>query len=502
MIKITEVPVELILDYIPRLLPLPDFVHLALTSKFFASLLDDELLWKQFLEWDYNFSDERTARVRGWKFLYKGMHRPKIFLWGESANCRLGNIKPDTRINGVSAPRPLKMPAGVTIVSLAAAGWSFFALDSKGSIHVWGTLNDGHWSSASSTPLRLVLPAPIRSISTGRHHATTLDSNGDVWTFTSWVRPFRLVSPLLDRSSDESTPVLVESGWRFSSVLTASGDVLVWWPPAATREPSAPGIYNVADGIIPCKPWDLRLDPFQLPPIPDDLPRREDSHIELVKIAAMESSLIGLTNHGHVLKFDDLWTRKTAESKRWQYLPLFCETSEIQEQLIQQKIEVPQDVKITHITAQYQTFVAYSTGSSSVVLMGRDYTTPTSAPKVHSSLQNNDVISVVIGDYHFGALTSTGKLFTWGSFSKGALGLGDPTKLPVGQPGGYRNDAQKRRSANAHFMRDPPAVSNPSEVRFDHGFAEKRDTFCFAIAAAGWHTGALVIDMDVSHIAV
>ena len=40
------------------------------------------------------------------------------------------------------------------------------------------------------------------------------------------------------------------------------------------------------------------------------------------------------------------------------------------------------------------------------------------------------------------------------------------------------------------------SVDRPAEVRFDHGEKRKRDRFVFAVTAAGWHTGALVIDLE------
>lgn len=46
--------------------------------------------------------------------------------------------------------------------------------------------------------------------------------------------------------------------------------------------------------------------------------------------------------------------------------------------------------------------------------MGDMDTNPDSTPEVLAELQNIGVISVVIGDYHFGALTEAGKLLTWG----------------------------------------------------------------------------------------
>lgn len=77
----------------------------------------------------------------------------------------------------------------------------------------------------------------------------------------------------------------------------------------------------------------------------------------------------------------------------------------------------------------------------------------------------------------------------------GALGLGDPEKLPVGAPGGYATQQQLDRARQGYRMQVPD-VQVPTEVRFDHGLKKKKDRFCFAAAAAGWHTGALVIDLD------
>lgn len=126
--------------------------------------------------------------------------------------------------------------------------------------------------------------------------------------------------------------------------------------------------------------------------------------------------------------------------------------------------------------------------------MGTVDTGPHDQPRVTPELQNKSVISVVLGDYHYGALTSTGALYTWGGYSKGALGLGDPTTLAPGSPGGFATEAQRLRASENHFG-TPVAVDVPTEVRFDHNLKHKTDRFCFAVAAAGWHMGALVIDL-------
>lgn len=43
----------------------------------------------------------------------------------------------------------------------------------------------------------------------------------------------------------------------------------------------------------------------------------------------------------------------------------------------------------------------------------------------------------------------------------------------------------------------PSNVSVPTEVRFDHQEKGRRDMYCFAVTAAGWHMGALAIDLEV-----
>lgn len=128
--------------------------------------------------------------------------------------------------------------------------------------------------------------------------------------------------------------------------------------------------------------------------------------------------------------------------------------------------------------------------------MGDTDTNNESAPKILPDLQDKSVISVVLGDYHNVALTSTGKVLTWGAYSGGALGLGDPTTLTPGTPGAYATEELRLRALE-NRRGEPPAVDVPTEVRFDHGRKTRKDRFCFSVAAAGWHTGALVIDLEV-----
>ena len=81
------------------------------------------------------------------------------------------------------------------------------------------------------------------------------------------------------------------------------------------------------------------------------------------------------------------------------------------------------------------------------------------------------MIQVALGDYHHAALTSSGELFTWGNGSRGQLGLGGTAR------------------------RGEIRVEEPEKVVFpvDMMGEDKKGCFVFGIAAAGWHTGALVL---------
>lgn len=520
MTILSDLPIEVLLDNLLPWLAIPDLIHLGETSHFFARLCNDETFWKRKLEEDFNFTDERTARISGWKHLYRGLRNPKTYVWGDPSKGRLGLKKiPNSTLQDVPCPAELQIKSSARIVSLSAAGWAFFALDSNGSIYVWGTLNgtfhalqyDGYSEPAKSapTPLKLNMPSPTRSISCGRLHATTLDDQHHVWTFLSWGRPFRLITSAFEATSLDSTPALVESGWNFSAVLTKSGDVYVWWPFAAPLK-DVIAAQNTAmdamdlkshateDDVIPCSTWELHEEPTMLPPLPQlpELSLGSTEPVKLVKLAALETRLIGLTNHGHVLSIP-VDSDVAVRSERWEYLPNFSEVSKVQQHpaYVSSQLKPPKSLRISHISAQFRTFVAYSPGSSSVILLGSHETHADSNPVILPALQNNDVISVVLGDYHHGALTSTGKLLTWGKYSRGALGLGDPGMLAPGQPGGYRTEAQ-RRAAVANGGPYPPEISEPAEVSFGHGEAQRDKMFCFAVAAAGWHMGALVIDLE------
>jgi hypothetical protein len=112
-------------------------------------------------------------------------------------------------------------------------------------------------------------------------------------------------------------------------------------------------------------------------------------------------------------------------------------------------------------------------------------------------LQGQDVIQVALGDYHNLALTARGEVYAWGQGDEGQLGLGQegvrgpvvnvPKRvsflLPPTSADGY-DEAEDRELRRQVEGRDVEADS-------DEGKDE--EPFAFAIAAAGWHSGALAL---------
>lgn len=79
---LSSLPVEILLDNIVPLLPLSALANLGSTSRFFYLITSDETVWKRKLLEDFNFSGNDTARTTGWKFIYRRMANPKVYVWG------------------------------------------------------------------------------------------------------------------------------------------------------------------------------------------------------------------------------------------------------------------------------------------------------------------------------------------------------------------------------------------------------------------------------------
>lgn len=151
-----------------------------------------------------------------------------------------------------------------------------------------------------------------------------LDAQNDVWILLAWGLPARLVAPVFNGSEPESTLVQVEAGWDVCAFLTQTGDAYVVFPFSGSFETAAdehipqahapgPEKHIVRRGDeLPCECWDIEHHPTKLPALPPNLPElhpkteygTKDAPPKLIKIAAGDRFVVGLTDGGHVLKLD------------------------------------------------------------------------------------------------------------------------------------------------------------------------------------------------------
>ena len=80
----------------------------------------------------------------------------------------------------------------------------------------------------------------------------------------------------------------------------------------------------------------------------------------------------------------------------------------------------------------------------------------------------------------------------WGEYREGNLGLGNTVKLSTRTRGGYVTEEEQV----GPFV-CTSEVMVPTEVRFDHGLEAEGGVkrYCFAAAAGGYSTAALVVDL-------
>ncbi|WVQ71765.1 hypothetical protein IAR50_001306 [Cryptococcus sp. DSM 104548] len=422
------------------------------------------------------------------------------------------------------------------VVELQASGWSFTARCSDGSVWVWGQM-DGTgfafrpygWENRHAivrSPTKVPLPCKAEAISTGRCHLLVLDSDNLIWELRSWGTAYHHTAPALtapvNHGSNRHPPHIVQlsAGWQRSAALSSKGTIYVWYPfTPAYRE----SLTSEDDLNGPMKPtngdnedddddneralkWG-KVGPdvvYELPSIPErpELDQEDDKHFEygsrdrgghtsqelralwseyestrsrpseddqkVVKLASGGEFLLALKKNGevwHIGLKDDL-------PLRWRYLPYFSSPS------------------ITHITAQFQSITSYatptSTSDTSALYHTRlDDDVPISEnpdillyrPDALPTLQNKQIIQVASGDYHYAALTSKGEMYTWGKGNNGQLGLGEL--------GGKGEEVE------------PTKVSFDQDTDSEDDEDDDEGAFVFAITAAGWHTGALVLgDLD------
>ncbi|KAK4049027.1 hypothetical protein OIV83_004388 [Microbotryomycetes sp. JL201] len=593
---LSKLPLDLITDNILPLLPTSTVLNLAATSRSyhrFVTGIECETVWQRRCSREFHFPVRQSGRRRGWLILYQRLSKSSTWVWGSKDNGRMGLAGSEGRLReriisgGLVVPTRLQL--GMSIVALAAAGWSFHALTSEGYIISWGTFDGGQFvmgNAPLSNPGRIIqqpMAHPNRpemeevvDLKAGRGHVLAKSWSGKVYEFRCLGRTAQICDSEgrwgRASHSDQDAVVAIEAGWEHSLVLTRAGDAFIWWqsgPGTIAEAAKAVGESRLTDATCQGVLFPLEVESVRLPDLPD---ATEGERIRL--IASGDTFVIALTTlsrlffldvsnvpdragqlgHAGSDEPDDSPDRSRASRERlamaflsgqrgWRPMTRFYEADQFQSLDGFRESKPPASTRITHISAHFKSFFAYSVPAdsnldSSVVLQGNDEWTENVDPIVVPELQHCSVIKVAQGDYHNLALTSDGHVLSWGSFSSGALGLGHPqlsnTPLSVEQshwststsitagndvppprahPGepGVRFPGFVRTRPVQPLPPPPDKVETPMLIRFpgdvDETLTEldvdlkkegKRRTqgkFVFEVTAGGWHSGALAVEI-------
>lgn len=171
----------------------------------------------------------------------------QVLAWGANANGELGN----GTTTDSNTPVLVNLPAGTTVVAIAAGWYHSLALTATGQVLAWGDnqygeLGNGTTSTNTCTcvvaPAAVSLPAgtTVSAVTSRGYHSLALTSAGQV---LAWGQNYRgqlgTGSPTTTGCLCSATPVAavlpagttvtaVATGASFSMVLTSTGQVLAW----------------------------------------------------------------------------------------------------------------------------------------------------------------------------------------------------------------------------------------------------------------------------------
>ncbi|KAI8977033.1 regulator of chromosome condensation 1/beta-lactamase-inhibitor protein II [Mycotypha africana] len=452
----------LLYDIILPFLDGESIIHLSLVSRFFYALTNDEFIWKKLCIEDFNISQDNAYRFEGWKKFYKALrYHVKVFTWGENFDGRLGLDEPPRMIsrrpNRVTVPQELVALRNKCIIDIASGGWSFHALDTAGSVWTWGTMQQDITVRQSIGTRRLRTPTLLqsdnngvqpkvqfRSISSGRGHVIGLAAkDNSVWHWSNHVLLQKV--ELLSFDSQHDKIVQVVANWNYSSVLTEKGDVYIVpkpdyvIPSEMDREPATTVVAHPGVSIA------------QL---------FEHAHADrydkdkIVQIAGLDGYTLALTRFGRVLKL------ATGDVDRFTAVPSQHVIELEKYSSLENEHNDRHRIMQRFITGAFMNFAVYTKDK---VLLGNTDAHSSTEPIQMPELNHRGVCKVSFGDYHYGALTNEGQVLTWGSFSSGALGLGNIS----------------------HQHQSTP-----------HIVEALKNQFAFAIGFGGWQSSVLAIEMN------
>ncbi|KAI8993556.1 regulator of chromosome condensation 1/beta-lactamase-inhibitor protein II [Pilobolus umbonatus] len=402
MINLHELPLDILIENILLYLDEKSLLNLSLVSRYFHRMANDEHIWKYLAFDTFHLSPDIDTGNVSWKDFYIRLSNTQVYVWGENDDGRLGISHITSR--AVQTPSEIVELRHKGIVDIVSGGWSFHAVCASGLIYTWGIIN-AEDQNANLGRERYSNPALLqsrehpenrirfKSISSGRSHVIGLAKDHSVW---HWSNHHLLQQ--VDLSSVDSKVVQVSANWGYSCFLTESGELYRVSAPVPVRR-------NQTEPATPTTPtYELSMS---------------DNEDRIEQIAGMAEYTMVLTHSGKVIK---LHTSQSGIATSDRTELIHYNLSSRENTTGRKKIE-------RRITAAFNHFAVYTV--SGEVLLGDVETAEGDRPILLAELNHHNISRITFGDYHYGALTNQGELYTWGSYSMGALGHGNNRRAQV-----------------------------------------------------------------------
>jgi SCF-associated factor 1 len=313
-------------------------------------------------------------------------------------------------------------------------------------------------------------PESIGRIAVGRRNCLAVSDTGRLFTVDHdfhFIATVKLVSPdiLEELPTKRHGVVHIAAGWRYAAAVFKGIGLLVW-KTERTEEERRQVISDNADGPTPyrerlCKARRVMRT---------EMETTEDRNLGIIGLMVGDGYLVYLTQTGSVHRVnvtDDLFDSTPAPKS-------FC---------LETFTTSP---PLSYLSGSFDHFGLFNTAGE--VLIGNHQTDADTAPEVIPGLQHKGIIALSWGDWHALALCEDGSILSWGRElnANGCLGLG------------YKN-IDEARGMGLHVNRGE-VLTPIGETRRVPGFGGVEEKFAFCVAAAGWHSAALVADFKVKEV--
>ncbi|TVP86104.1 MAG: hypothetical protein EA375_02250 [Acholeplasmataceae bacterium] len=359
----------------------------------------------------------------------------RIFTWGYNAFGQLGDGTTEHRYTPIEITSQFGLVIDETIIHVALGGFHSTVLTSAGRVFTWGRNSSGQLGDGTTTDRHaptdithqfgLVVDESIIQISLGTRHSAASTSAGRVFTWGNNVY-FELgdgtwthrntptdITAGFGLSGGE-TIIQVSLGFRHSAALTSEGRVFTWGDNGA----GSLGDGTNTDRIVPTEitaHFNLELNEM------------------IIRISMGNGHSSALTSDGRLF----MWGYNPSGQLGIGTTTNINIPTEVAGHLILQAGETFIQISLGdfHSAALTSTGRLFTWGWNNSGQLGNGTTTDNFASNplpidITSNLDllgHETVVQVVLGGSHSSCLTSTGRVFVWGSNTYGQIGDGTTT---------------------------------------------------------------------------